>query len=142
VEGADRQGGVVAALGLQRDAVAEGARQTMRPGAGGDDEIAGRERAAVGERHPDAARPGRRGSDLGAAEFGTALLRMGPYRLAETLRVGDRFPAGNEGAFDEARRKPRLQGFETGALDMPIVDAEALPRVPPRQRGGELGLAL
>ncbi len=84
VERAHRQRGVVAALGLERNVLAERAREPMRPRAGGDDHVARDERGSVAQMHRDAVGTGRERDRIGAPDAAAEPLELDAPALRST----------------------------------------------------------
>ena len=129
-----RQRGVVAALGLQRDAVAELARPA-------DATRRRRRRPAVSASMVRpcsswmAIRPfdGTTSLDVAVDEARASGFGIGPDRLAEQLWVGNGLPARHESASTKRGERPGCNPSSPCPVDMAEVDAEALAREPSRE---------
>ena len=142
IESVDRQRGVVAALGLERDPVADLARQKMRPGAGSDDHLLCAKRAPLTELDRQAVAGRHDQRHLSRQEGRSCRLRMFPYGFSEEFRVRNSFPARHEGPPHELLRQAGLVFGQFMPCKMLKSDAKALPLVPARKRCLEFPFAL
>ena len=146
VEAAGRQGRVVAALGFQRDRIAErrGQRAATRRHRQPRPALASQRRAVA---RVSRVTPSLRRAELRAPRPCRTAPPRACTRLAdrhrEVVRVGHGLPLRDEGAGDEARRQARLQRGELGAAHVrgssmpsraPASSCAEAPRVPPRSR--------
>ena len=140
VEGVRRQRGVVAALGLERDRLADRPGDAVREGAGREDDLRRAAGDAVGPLHLDTVHERAECHDLGPLDHAAGGAKAVGQRQREQLRVGDGVPFRREGAMGEARRQVRLQLGHLRGGHVAEGDAVLLPRLPARECRGQLRL--
>src|SRR5688572_6455986 len=94
VEGGGRQRRVVAALGLERNDVAETGGKRGGPGPAGDDDLCGFYQGCVAEACLNAAVRWRHEDDISAPDFAASRVESIGKRECKLIRIGNRLPAG------------------------------------------------